>query len=181
LGRKLITTQLVTSCQLWWPRDPRAHLIPGAALRWFGRTGRASSSDLCDLVARRHAAVARPRTVRSVRVGSAPQHLPLGRRTRQPPGVQHLDHRRPVNDRQPQITDSDPTRPHIPGPEIRTREPIPMTDEQLNRCRGTRQSVSVKPQRRRQVIEVRSVSGVPSTKSTTTTSSPNSDPSPERE
>jgi hypothetical protein len=101
--------------------------------------------------------------------GRDPQHAGLAGRTRQAPTGQGA-HRRPPSDERHQIISGAGNHMDEPGNEVVAAQPPLMPDQQPNRCLQVVQPVGVRPQRSRQLIEARSVSGTPSTGSITSTS-----------
>ena len=91
-----------------------------------------------------------------------PQHAPLAARARQPTRSQRLDRGRPVHHGQQATADQRPTNPHEPAHELVTAQPPLVPDQQFDSRLSVIKPSRVRPQRRRQLIEARSVSVTPS-------------------
>jgi hypothetical protein len=89
-----------------------------------------------------------------------PQHLFLTARARQPPAIQRRHHRSPFHERHRRVAHQVQADLDESADEVATPQPPLMPDQQLGGRLGRVQTLRVRPQRRRQVPETGSESGL---------------------
>jgi hypothetical protein len=145
-------------------RSPPAHsnttgrgAVPGAAHHIHNQT------DACTVQHRQKLAQTHRDALGDTR--RDPQHPARTVRARQPAAGQRPHHSTPRAHRQHNIPGRQRYQPHEPTHEIIAAQPPAVPNQQPNGHLQAAEHLGARPQRRRQLIEARSVSGIPSTRS----------------